>query len=636
MADLGNRTNVNSAIDLLLDDLAPDGSILPSDHNGLLKDILDTLANGLSVTLRTGNTTSGQNLQVTSGDSIQFDNSTFLGSLSSATLTGNQSYSLPDKSGTIALTSEASILAVDSQTLGGNFTHNLNSNTLTLNNGVLNITNGGFGVLGSGNVTSDGIASTLFSFINSSSQPIMIVQDAGNVSIGTSVPDVSAKLEIDSTTQGFLKPRMTTTQRDLIGAPALGLEIFNTTTGQTEFWDGVSWGGSGASYGIVARYDSSGKPTFYASLSSAITSASSGDTIQIYSDITETGAVTITCKNGVNINFNGFTYTLNNASTDNAFSVPTGVSMEMFNGKVLRTGGTGSSSNSLAIHTTGTGTFKANNMVFESDFGTAGYIGSSDRSFYGGTFYSSDRGFFVAFGSLYNAICNGGTGAGIQIQNSGGTYNCEGYSSGSYGIYNNASNAYFCVGRSDGDYGYWGAGGNSHDCKGYSTANVGANISSNGSFSNIYGFSSSSRGVSILGNGVGVIGYSTASQGVYYSNGAGSSHVIQDVKATSTAAAGLYILLNAGKVEFSNLDVGSRWNNASGHGIIVSGSDNDVILNGGSIRVENASANCLYNSAAKSCYFNTLSFVNSTTAVNANITNLQTNTPDAYGNILVG
>lgn len=245
MADLGNRTNVNSAIDLLLDDLAPDNSIMPSDHNGLLKDILDTLANGLSVTLRTGNTTSGQNLQVTSGDSIQFDNSTFLGSLSSATLTGNQSYSLPDKSGTIALTSEASILAVDSQTLGGNFTHNLNSNTLTLNNGVLNITNGGFGVLGSGNVTSDGIASTLFSFINSSSQPIMVVQDAGNVSIGTSVPDVSAKLEIDSTTQGFLKPRMTTAERDLIGAPATGLEIFNTTTGQTEFWDGASWSGVG-------------------------------------------------------------------------------------------------------------------------------------------------------------------------------------------------------------------------------------------------------------------------------------------------------------------------------------------------------------------------------------------------------
>ena len=87
MADLGNRTNVDAAIDLLLDDLAPDESIQPSDHNGLLKDILDTLSNGLSVTLRTGNTTSGQNIEVTAGDSIDFDNSTVLGSLVSGTLT---------------------------------------------------------------------------------------------------------------------------------------------------------------------------------------------------------------------------------------------------------------------------------------------------------------------------------------------------------------------------------------------------------------------------------------------------------------------------------------------------------------------------------------------------------------------
>jgi len=70
MADLGNRANVNAAIDLLLDDLQPDEAIQPSDHNGLLKDILDTLSNGLSTTLRTGNTTNGFNIEVTGGDSL--------------------------------------------------------------------------------------------------------------------------------------------------------------------------------------------------------------------------------------------------------------------------------------------------------------------------------------------------------------------------------------------------------------------------------------------------------------------------------------------------------------------------------------------------------------------------------------
>tara|TARA_R110001606_G_scaffold10162_1_gene43696 strand:+ start:428 stop:1867 length:1440 start_codon:yes stop_codon:yes gene_type:complete len=106
MSDLGNRANVNSAIDLLLDDLQPDEAIQPSDHNTLLKNILDTLANGLSVTLRTGNTTSGQNVEITAGDSIDFGNSGFLGSLVPNTLTANRQYDLPDTTGTIALLSD--------------------------------------------------------------------------------------------------------------------------------------------------------------------------------------------------------------------------------------------------------------------------------------------------------------------------------------------------------------------------------------------------------------------------------------------------------------------------------------------------------------------------------------------------
>tara|TARA_R110002167_G_scaffold297551_1_gene501884 strand:+ start:350 stop:2707 length:2358 start_codon:yes stop_codon:yes gene_type:complete len=102
MADLGNRANVNSAIDLLLDDLQPDEAIQPSDHNVLLKDILDTLANGLSTVLRTGNTTDGQNLTITSSSIFQFANGSN-GRLQSDTLTAFRNWTLPDATGTIAL-----------------------------------------------------------------------------------------------------------------------------------------------------------------------------------------------------------------------------------------------------------------------------------------------------------------------------------------------------------------------------------------------------------------------------------------------------------------------------------------------------------------------------------------------------
>jgi len=61
------------------------------------------------------------------------------------------------------------------------------------------------------------------------------------VGIGTATPDASAKLDISSTTQGLLPPRMTTAQRDAIVSTATGLVIFNTTTNGLEFKSSTGW-----------------------------------------------------------------------------------------------------------------------------------------------------------------------------------------------------------------------------------------------------------------------------------------------------------------------------------------------------------------------------------------------------------
>jgi hypothetical protein len=53
--------------------------------------------------------------------------------------------------------------------------------------------------------------------------------------------NASAILQADSTTKGFLPPRMTTAQRDLIGTPAAGLMIYNTSTNRPNFYDGSAW-----------------------------------------------------------------------------------------------------------------------------------------------------------------------------------------------------------------------------------------------------------------------------------------------------------------------------------------------------------------------------------------------------------
>ena len=96
MADLLNRANVDTAINTLLDDAQPNEAIQPSDHNGLLKNILDTLANGLSVTLRTNPETAGQDIEITSGDKVKFKNSTFFNSVVTDTLTADRTLTLPN------------------------------------------------------------------------------------------------------------------------------------------------------------------------------------------------------------------------------------------------------------------------------------------------------------------------------------------------------------------------------------------------------------------------------------------------------------------------------------------------------------------------------------------------------------
>jgi len=77
-----------------------------------------------------------------------------------------------------------------------------------------------------------------------------IYNNGGSVGIGTNTPDASAKLDVSSTTQGLLLPRMTETQRTAINPAATGLIVYQTdgTTPGFYYYDGSAWtalGGGG-------------------------------------------------------------------------------------------------------------------------------------------------------------------------------------------------------------------------------------------------------------------------------------------------------------------------------------------------------------------------------------------------------
>jgi hypothetical protein len=65
----------------------------------------------------------------------------------------------------------------------------------------------------------------------------------GGAYINTTSVQASAILQADSTTQGFLPPRMTTTQKNAIATPAAGLVVYDTDLNQLCTYDGT-WGDS--------------------------------------------------------------------------------------------------------------------------------------------------------------------------------------------------------------------------------------------------------------------------------------------------------------------------------------------------------------------------------------------------------
>jgi hypothetical protein len=80
--------------------------------------------------------------------------------------------------------------------------------------------------------------------VNNSTTQFKLFGASGNLQLqdgGTYTDIASAKVAINSTTQGFLPPRMTTTQKNAIGTPAAGLIVYDTDTNKLCCYNGTSW-----------------------------------------------------------------------------------------------------------------------------------------------------------------------------------------------------------------------------------------------------------------------------------------------------------------------------------------------------------------------------------------------------------
>ncbi len=82
---------------------------------------------------------------------------------------------------------------------------------------------------------------TIGSYAGTNAAPTNGLIVSGQVGVGTNAPNVSAALDVTSTTTGFLPPRMTAVQMNAIATPATGLVVLNTTTNCLEYYTSTVW-----------------------------------------------------------------------------------------------------------------------------------------------------------------------------------------------------------------------------------------------------------------------------------------------------------------------------------------------------------------------------------------------------------
>ena len=79
------------------------------------------------------------------------------------------------------------------------------------------------------------------SFLRSGVEFGRIFGATGNWGINTTTDVASSLLTMESTTKGFLPPRMTTTQKNAIASPATGLMVYDTTLNLISVYNGTTW-----------------------------------------------------------------------------------------------------------------------------------------------------------------------------------------------------------------------------------------------------------------------------------------------------------------------------------------------------------------------------------------------------------
>ncbi len=201
----------------------------------------------------------------------------------------------------------------------------------------------------------------------------MRVKDNGSVGVGTSNPDASALFELNSTTKGFLMPKLTTAQINSIVTPTTGLMVFNTQ-------DQCYWYKHTIGWKRICNTDSLGN-IYTSSLTTNTLVANTGTIINLTTNTLVANTASIT-----NLNFNtalGDSIIVNYAQT-NTLVATTGTIISLttntLNSQVVNTNSLNIGGNSIQNIITDSITKQA--WLLKGNLGTnpsTNYLGTKDN-----------------------------------------------------------------------------------------------------------------------------------------------------------------------------------------------------------------------------------------------------------------
>jgi hypothetical protein len=489
------------------------------------------------------------------------------------------------------------------------------------------------------------VGSILF---NISGSTLMQISSSGDIGIGKLNP--TAKLDVNGNTiiTGSLKVTAGIT------GSLFGTSSFATTASYALNALSASYAPSVATaVGPFGIANSSGSYTYYTSFSASMAAAPTGSTVEMFADVVETGAVTITLKNGVNINGNGHTYTYtNNSGNVFADSADVNGTFAFYNINITRTNTT--STGAVIFAFTATSVYAVSKIDFSGC--VIRYTVTSGNS----QIVSTDALKSTILNNI-NCITNGsgtafiGTGANSNLTLNNSYIECNGTSNGTSsctlkqciiqtqsgcgvsnstaiecvvdcitsGIGINASTAYNCTVTT-----------NTGNCFDSTTpSNIGRGFANNC----IARTTSGTCYYSVITNGC--WGYSATGNALFIHFNYGDG--LYKYYNSFFSSGGAIVTNIPGGAYLINCTISSTWSNIGGHAIRISGIGNDSsgqaknqIINC-VIETVNPSSNCVNSTAATDCKYSNNSFKISTTPVNANITQTIINTQDNQGNILL-